>query len=114
MSTEETIIFILKGIILTDVFARVLRDWGIFDKPREWIKSKSNYIRRLLDCYECSAFWVSFFVIFYLLYFEWFILTYALVFQWAARFVQIIYLNLDWKRAHSEQDFIQKVSERRK
>ena len=106
---EGTIWFVIKGIILTEVLTNAAREWGIFDEPREWIKSKSNYIRRLLDCYECSALWTAFFVIFYLLYFEWFVLTYALIFQWAARFVQIIYLNLDWERANKEQDFQDKL-----
>jgi len=105
----EGIVFILKGIILTDVFARALKDWGIFETPRNWIKKRSVFLNKLLACDECVRLWTAFFVIFYLLYFEWFILTYALIFQWAARFVQIIYLNLDWERANKEQDFQDKL-----
>jgi hypothetical protein len=109
MVEMKSIIFLLKGIILTTVLTRAVREWGIFDKPREWIKSKSNYIRRLLDCYECSAFWVAFFVIFYLFYFEWYIFTYALIFQWVACWAQIFYEVVDAERANREQDFQNKI-----
>jgi len=100
---------IIKGIILTDVLARALKDWGIFDSPRNWFKNRSGFLNKLLACDECVRVWTGIFVIFYLLYFEWNILTYALIFQWAARFVQIFYLNLDWTRANKEQDFQDKL-----
>ena len=105
----EGIVFVCKGIILTDVFARALKDWGIFETPRNWVKQRSEFINKLLACNECTRVWTAFFAIFYLLYFEWVIITYALIFQWLACWTQICYEIVDAERANKEQDFQNKI-----
>ena len=101
--------FILKGIILTEVLTNAAREWGIFDRQRKWIKSKSDFLRTLLDCFECSAVYAGLFVVLYLSYFEVVVITYALIFHRIACFIKIFYLNLDWIRANKEQDFQNKL-----
>ena len=105
----EDFIFILKGIILTDVFARALKDWGIFETPRNWIKKKSGFLNKLLVCDECVRLWTAFLAIFYLFYFEWYILTYALILQWLACWARLFYEIADAERANKEQDFQDKL-----
>lgn len=100
---------IIKGIILCDVFARALKDWGIFDSPRNWVKRKSEFINKLLSCNECTRIWSAFFVIFYLLFFECFIITYILIFQWFACWACLFYEIIDAARANREQDFQDKL-----
>lgn len=37
--------------------------WGsIFEKQREWIKSKSNFFGDLISCTLCTSTWVGFFL----------------------------------------------------
>ena len=110
---EGTIWFIIKGIILTEVLTNAAREWKIFDVSRKWIK-KVNFFKELLDCFACVSVWVGVLVVSYLSWFEIPLVTYALIFHRAACFINIAWLNLDWARANKEQDFIQKVSERRK
>jgi len=105
----DGIVFVLKGILLTDVLARALKDWGIFETPRNWVKKKSNFFNKLLECDECVRVWTGFFVILYLIYFEWIVFTYALIFHRAACFINIVWLNADWARANKEQDFQNKL-----
>jgi len=100
---------IIKGIMLTDVLARALKDWGIFDSQRNWVKRRSEFFNKLLACNECIRIWTAFFVIFYLLYFEWFLFTYALIFQWTACWAKIFYEIADAERANKEQDFQNKI-----
>jgi len=102
------IIFVLKGIILTEVFTNAARSWEIFKGPRERIK-ENGFFRRLLDCFECSSVWSGIFVVCYLMYFEIPILTWALIFHRAACFIQIGYLNFDLSRALKEDDLYKKL-----
>lgn len=103
------VIFILKGIILTEVLTNAARTWGIFDDQRNWIKARSNFLRRLLDCFECSSVWAAFLIIFYLRYFEFYPLTWALIFHRLACFLNIAWLNFDAARANKESDLARKL-----
>ncbi len=102
-------VFLFKGIILTEVLTNAVRKWGIFNRQREWVKSKSNFFRSLLDCFECTSIWCAFFVVLYLSYFEIIFITYALIFHRTACFINIVWLNFDWSRANKEQDFQNKL-----
>lgn len=100
----ENIIFICKGLILTEVLTNATRTWGIFESPRSFLKSRSSFLRRLLDCFDCTSIWVAFFTISYLLYFEFPLFTYALIFHWFARFSHSLYDFLDASRAVKEKE----------
>lgn len=95
-------IFILKGVILTECLTRTARSWGIFDKPRDYIKSHNAYLRRLLDCFECTSVWVGAFVVAYLVYFELDFITGALLFATLARYLHTFYEYLDACRSVKE------------
>ena len=96
------VFILIKGIILTDVLARALKEWGIFDGPRNWVKAKSSFARKLLSCYECVSVWSSIFVILYLLYFEVPPITYALCFHRLACFLHVGWEISDAIRAKKE------------
>lgn len=40
----------------------ILKDSYIFYAPREYLKSKSKYLERLLSCSMCLGFWVGVFL----------------------------------------------------
>lgn len=103
------ILFILKGLILTEVLTNAIRTWGIFDNQRDWVKAQSNFLRRLLDCFECTAVWAGFLVIIYLRYFDFYFVTWALIFHRLACFLNIAWLNFDAARANKEQDLARKL-----
>lgn len=107
---EGAVWFVIKGVILTEVFTNAAREWGIFDSPRQWLKARSRFLQKLLDCFECSSVWAAGFVFLYLSFLEVGIFTYALIFHRVACFIKVIYMNLDWMRAHREEDFMRKVS----
>ena len=105
---SEWIIFFIKGIILTEVITNVVREWKIFDRPRNWVK-RSWFFKELLDCFTCTSVWGGGFVVLYLSYFEVSLVTYALIFHRGACFINIAWLNADWTRANKEQDFQNKI-----
>jgi hypothetical protein len=48
----------------------ILSCWGlthllivgkILDQPRNWIMIKSSFFQKLLECYQCTGFWVGIF-----------------------------------------------------
>jgi hypothetical protein len=90
------------GAVLTDVCVNALRSWGIFDRQRKWARSKSQFLNRLLDCYECTSVWAGTLVVGYLLWFEWEPLTYLLLFHRLAMFLHTAYEWLDAARAVKE------------
>ena len=98
----DGIIFILKGIILTEILTRAARSWGIFQKPRDFLKRKSGFFRKLLDCFECTSVWVGAFVVTYLVYFELNFITWALLFAALARYLHTFYEWLDAARSVKE------------
>ena len=100
----EGIIFVLKGLILTDVLTSAARTWGIFESPRSFLKVRSSFLRGLLDCFDCTSVWAAFFAVSYLLYFEWPLFTYALMFHWFTRFSHTIYDLVDASRAIKEKE----------
>lgn len=99
----EGTFFILKGLILTEVFSNAARTWGIFDRPRTSLKSRFSFLARLLDCFDCTSIWAAFFSVAYLLYFEYPLFTYALLFHWFARISHNLYDLLDAHRAVKEK-----------
>ncbi len=101
--------FVLKGVILTEVLADAVREWGIFDKPRNWIKARSAFAHSLLACPVCVTVHTGFWVFLYLRYLEVDPFTWTLIFHRVACFIKVLYLNLDWARANREEDFMQKV-----
>lgn len=105
----DGIVFVLKGIILTEVLTNVAREWKIFDRPRNWLKGRSWFFKELLDCFTCSSVWSAVFVVSYLYWFEIPLVTYALIFHRGACFINIAWLNADWARANREQDFQDKL-----
>jgi hypothetical protein len=99
----EGIVFIIKGLILTEVFSNAARVWGIFESPRTFLSSRSSFLRELLACFDCTSIWAAFFSTCYLLYFEWPLFTYALLFHWFARISHNFYDLLDAHRAIKEK-----------
>jgi len=98
----EGIVFVFKGLILTEVLTRAARTWGIFDPLRSWLKFQSSFLRRLLDCFECTSVWAAALVVSYLMWFEVPLLTWLLIFHRLACFVQVVYDYLDALRAKKE------------
>ena len=97
------IIFLVKGIILTEVLTNAVREWKIFDPIRNPLK-RISFFRELLDCFECTSVWVAFFVIVYLTRFEWTPFTYALIIHRFACFIKLVYNILDAYRAVKEKE----------
>ena len=102
--------FVLKGVILTEVFTNAAREWGIFNKPRKWLQARSAFARDLLACGECVTVHCGFWVYLYLSYCEIGLFTWTLIFHRVACFIKVLYLLLDWKRANFEEDFMKKIS----
>ena len=98
----DGIIFILKAAILTEALTNAVKNWGIFEIIRSKIK-QINFFNNLLTCFECTSVWVSFFVIAYLMYFEWNYFTYVLIAHRLACFIQVFYQVLDVTRAVKEK-----------
>ena len=96
------IVFAVKGLILTECLTRAARSWGIFNGIREALKAKSGFLRRLLDCFECTSVWVGFFVFFYLFLFDFPPITFGLIFATLARYLHVFYEWLDAARAVKE------------
>ena len=97
----EVILFICKGVLLTEVLTRAIRTWGIFEDLRQ-LFTMIDFFKRLLACFECTSIWVASFVTLYLLYFEWPILSYLLIFSALARYLHTGYELLDAARAVKE------------
>lgn len=95
------ILFICKGIILTEVLTRAARNWMLFDGIRSHVK-KVNFFRRLLDCFECTSVWAGAFVVLYLVYFEQYLITWTLLFAALARYLHTFYEWLEAARSVKE------------
>lgn len=77
----ETIIFLGKGVILTEALTHAVRSWGIFDTLRSRITDRSEFARRLLACFECTSVWIAAAVFLYLYFLDFKVLTFIIVFQ---------------------------------
>lgn len=56
--TDNILFLLLASIGLT-----LILKWGfIFNGPREWLKSKSLWLKELLSCSQCMGFWSGFFI----------------------------------------------------
>jgi hypothetical protein len=95
-------LLLIKALLLTDVTVRALRSWGIFDRLRSQIKARSQFVNKLLSCYECTSVWSAAFVVVYLLYFEVPIITYWLMASRLATWLNTAYEWLDAVRAVKE------------
>lgn len=100
----EGIIWLGKAIILTETLANAARSWGIFDALRDKLKNRVPFIRRLLDCFECTSVWAAIFVLLYLMYFEVLVLTYVLIFSRLACFLHVAWDYADAARAVKEKE----------
>lgn len=67
---DSTTLFILKGLLLTEALTHAVRSWGIFDGTRSRITARCDFLRRLLDCFECTAVWTAAGVFFYLYFLD--------------------------------------------
>ena len=71
----------------------------IFKPIREWIKKRNNFIGKLIECPQCSGFWMSFIIQFIILihsrgqfvfyYLDFYYITYGFI---GSLFSYIIYL----------------------
>ena len=93
-------IFILKGILLTEALAHAVRSWGIFDGMRSRITSRSDFMRRLLACYECTSVWIAAAVFGYLYFLDFWPFTFTII---TARLATIAHICIDgidaWRAA---------------
>ena len=96
----DQIIFIVKGILLTEALTHAVRSWGIFDKIRYCITRRSEFLSQLISCFECSAVWIAATVFIYLTTLEFFPFTCIIIF---ARLAAISHLAIDavdaWRAA---------------
>ena len=66
----DAALFWVKGILLTEALAHAIRSWGIFDGARARLAARCDFLRRLLDCYECTAVWTAAGVFLYLYFLD--------------------------------------------
>ncbi|TSA45880.1 hypothetical protein D4R52_01635 [bacterium] len=96
----DQIVFAVKLILLTEALTHAVRSWGIFDGVRSRITSKSDFLRRLLACYECSAVWTVNVVFLYLYFLDFWPITFTII---AARLATIAHIVIDlvdaWRAA---------------
>ena len=50
-------------LLLSAIGLTLILKWGyIFNIPRKWLKSKSEFFRELLSCSQCLGFWSGFLI----------------------------------------------------
>lgn len=95
----QKFIFIIKAILLTEALTHAVRSWEIFEPPRSWLKHRSIFIARLLNCFECSSVWISTLVLCYLAFVEFLPFTLLIIVQRSATLYNIAINYLDALRA---------------
>jgi hypothetical protein len=84
--------FILKQVLLTEALTHAVRSWGIFDDIRSRITARSDFLRRLLACYECTAVWIAAAVFTYLYFLDFWPFTAIII---TARLATIAHIVID-------------------
>ena len=96
---DEKLVFVLKGILLTEALTHAVRSWGIFDTARETIARRSVFLGRLLTCFECTSVWISAGVIAYLYYLDFWPATFMIIISRLATLAHIFIDLVDALRA---------------
>ena len=96
------VLTIVKGVFLTETLVNALRSWGIFDPIRNRIKARSQFLNRLLSCFECTSVWAGAVVVGYLTFCEVELITYLFIFHRLACFLHLGWEYLDACRAVKE------------
>lgn len=96
---DSEIVFFLKTLLLTEAITHALRSWVIFSPIRDNIKSRSDFMTRLLSCFECSAVWGAALSIPYLYFLDFWPLTLLLIISRWANILHIAFDFLDALRA---------------
>jgi len=78
---DEKFIFCLKGVLLTEALTHAVRSWGIFNNLRSRITVRSEFVNRLLSCFECTSVWIAALVFIYLYFLDFRFFTFIIVFQ---------------------------------
>ena len=89
---DAHIIFILKGILLTEALAHAVKSWGIFDGVRSRITARSFFLSRLLACFECVSVWTAAAVFLYLFFLDFWPFTFIII---VARLATIAHIIID-------------------
>ena len=93
-------IFTLKAILLTEALTHAIRNWGIFDGMRSSITSRSDFVRRLLACYECTSVWIATAVFTYLYFLDFWPFTAIIITARLATIAHIVVNLVDaWRAA---------------
>lgn len=100
----DQIIFWVKGILLTEALTHAVRSWRIFDEPRAWLVGRSNFLSRLLPCFECTSVWVATAVVIYLYFVDFWPFVLIIISQRLASILNIGVTLLDAKRAKALND----------
>lgn len=95
----EGIIFLGKGVILTEALTHAVKSWGIFDTVRDRLTRRYGFLRRLLPCFECTSVWIASGAILYLYFLDFRPLTFIVVFQRLAVYINIAINYVDALRA---------------
>lgn len=96
---DYQIIFILKGILLTEALTHAARSWGIFDGIRLRLTDRFDFFRRLLACFECSAVWFSGAVFIYLVFLDTWPITFIIIISRLATLAHMLIDLVDALRA---------------
>jgi hypothetical protein len=88
----DQIIILIKGILLTEALTHAVRYWGIFDRIRYRMTRRSEFLRELLACFECTAFWISIAVFGYLYFLDFWPITSIIICQ---RLATICHIGID-------------------
>jgi len=95
----EGIIYLAKGVILTEALTHAVRSWGILNTVRDRITRQYAFPRQLLACFECTSVWIATGVMLYLYFVDFRPLTVIIIFQRLAVYVNTTYNYVDALRA---------------
>jgi hypothetical protein len=96
----DQIIFLVKGVLLTEALTHAVRSWGILDPVRTWFTDRSTFLRRLLACFECTSVWIAASVFTFLFFLDIWPIEFIII---TARLATIFHIGIDlvdaWRAA---------------
>ena len=96
----DQIVFIVKGILLTEALTHAVRSWGIFDRIRYRITRRSEFLRELLACFECTSVWIAAAIFVYLYFLDFWPITAIIITARLATIAHIVIDGVDaWRAA---------------
>lgn len=89
---DQKIIFFIKGILLTEALTHAVRSWGILSPLRDSLMRRSEFISRLISCFECTSIWIATAVFLFLYFLDLWPFTFIII---AARLATIFNIGVN-------------------